>query len=342
MASSNAEHRRDLGQHAGGDVADGGSAPRRPKEPTISRQLSEIYLELRLGDPAESTAAAVLPDADKPSMRERLGHLMYGVRAGLLRHSAKAAASSQPSPPAERPLDAPDRAQEGGYACSVFHSWNDLMRVSTHARSGSGEPAAYLDVLQLASVPVERQGRRSRLLNKLYLQLKGQPREPAYYRKTVSTLLQHCSAEEREEAAATIRDYYYFWLGDLRHRSGRVVVSDYAIRNIGAMRTAPLESLFARLRQEPEKCSSPALDIYLGQKFENGLSDEELASRETLLRALLVLLRESSCVPDSYRKAVDKLLFLCQSCDRPSLVLMVREFFYYWIAFPPAATRNAV
>jgi hypothetical protein len=340
MASSNAQRSGTAAHQSGGNPVDG-AASRRPKEPTISRSLSDIYLELRLGDPSEPAAAAV-PETGKPSIRSRLDQLMHGVRSGLLRYAAGAESSSLSTPCQEAPLEQPDQAPDVRSAGSIFHSWNDLMRVSAQAHGGGAEPAAYLDALQQASLPAERQGRSSRLLNKLYLQLKGQPREPAYYRKTASALLQHCSVEEREEAVATIRDYYYFWLGDLRHRSGRVVVPDYAIRNIGAMRTAPLESLFARMRQEPEKCSSPALDIYLGQKFENGLSDDELASRETLLRALLVLLREASFVPDSYRKAVDKLLFLSQSCDRPSLVLMAREFFYYWIAFPPAATRNAV
>ena len=236
----------------------------------------------------------------------------------------------------QRDERAPDLALDGRLESSCFTGWADVLRASQQTLAQGGL-VAYQSETTADGAP-----RHDRLLNKLHLQLNGASNDPGSYRHAVATMLKRYHADEHPRLLTCMRDYYYFWIGDLRQRSGKVAVPEFATRNIGALRSAPLESLFTRMRQEPKKCSSPALGLYLGDKFEQGLASEELASREMLLNALLVLLRERPFIPLSYRRAVDKLLFISPPCDHRCLVQLVREFFYYWIAFPPAATRNTL
>lgn len=222
---------------------------------------------------------------------------------------------------------------------SVFRQWSDVIQA---ARLAEEQAKAEAFLLRVANIGIAQPlaAQRERLLQMLQTFLRDTSREPQRYRQAVEWLLKNCRSDEQDTARACARDYYYFWLGDLRNHPGSVVASDLEISSMRALRTAPFESLIQCMKREPGHCSLPALDFYLGQQFENGLCSEELSSREQMLKALLVLLRGRTFLPNSYRNAVDKLLHISPTIDRGRVVGLAREFFYYWIAFPPAATRN--
>jgi hypothetical protein len=223
---------------------------------------------------------------------------------------------------------------------SAFRQWGDVLRAGLPtAASEAGD--AYFRQMIKEGLPGSVMSRREQLLGTLQLLLKGQSRQPATYRQVVSVLLQRCSDADHDSALACARDYYYFWLGDLRYRPSAVVGRGVTIRSLKALSAAPFLNLLKRMRQEARFPMPPSLSIYLGQLHENGRSASELDSREILLKALLYFLQNESFVPSCYRRAVDTLLLhIALPEERASVVSLAREFFYYWIAFPPAATRN--
>lgn len=225
---------------------------------------------------------------------------------------------------------------------SAFRQWGDVLRAGLPtAASEAGD--AYFRQMIKEGLPGSVMSRREQLLGALQLLLKGQSRQPATYRQVVSVLLQRCSDADHDIALACARDYYYFWLGDLRYRPSGIVGRGVTIRSLKALSAAPFLNLLKRMRQEASFPMPPSLSIYLGQLHENGRSASELDSREILLKALLYFLQNESFVPSSYRRAVDTLLLhIALPEERASVVSLAREFFYYWIAFPPAATRNEV
>lgn len=225
---------------------------------------------------------------------------------------------------------------------SGFRQWGSLLQAGISKRDSS-HADAYVRLMILEGLPSMVIGQREKLLPALEALLKGQKHVPAVYRQVVSLLAQRSSDADHDEVLACARDYYYFWLGDLRYRPSGVVGESLTIRSLEALKASPFLNLLKRIRQESMAVAPPSLSIYLGQLHENGRSAAELGCRELLLTALLFFLQQEVFVPSSYRRAVDTLLLHIGLPDeRANVVSLAREFFYYWIAFPPAAVRNEV
>ncbi|MBV8680209.1 MAG: hypothetical protein JO338_07145 [Aquitalea sp.] len=59
-----------------------------------------------------------------------------------------------------------------------------------------------------------------------------------------------------------------------------------------------------------------------------------------LLKGMLFLLDGQPYRPDSFRMVVDAmLLHLNDAHNKKSFVQLAREYFYYWLSFPPANER---
>jgi hypothetical protein len=66
----------------------------------------------------------------------------------------------------------------------------------------------------------------------------------------------------------------------------------------------------------------------------------DIQEREYLLKAMLFLLSGQPYRPDSFRMVVDAmLLHLNDAQNQKAFVQLAREYFYYWLSFPPAHER---
>jgi hypothetical protein len=225
---------------------------------------------------------------------------------------------------------------------SAFLEWRELMQAGhPHAALAPAESYSYR-MARSGFVPQEM-SRRMELIAKLQGLLKGMPREPAAYRQVVPHFLARCAPELHDTALICARDYYYFWLGDLRMRPGRYAGCEVAIRKLEAFESSQFKTLLKRMERGPCPPEPPSLGIYRGHLFEHGVQGRELAARELLLSALLFLLDRRPFLAGSYRWGVDALLMhIAQPAERDSVLTLVRDFFYYWIAYPPAGIRNEI
>lgn len=223
---------------------------------------------------------------------------------------------------------------------SAFSEWRELMQAG-HPHAALAPAESYSWQLARAGFAPAEMNRRSELIAKLQAQLKGLQLEPALYRRVVASFLQRCAPELQDAALACARDYYYYWLGDLRTRAGRYAPCQVAIRKMEAFDSSQFKTLLKRMERGPRPPEPPSLGIYRGHQFENGVQGRELAAREQLLGALLFLLDRRPFVAGSYRWAVDTLLMhIAQPSERDGVLVLVRDFFYYWIAYPPAEIRS--
>ncbi|MTD33530.1 hypothetical protein GKE73_12140 [Paludibacterium sp. dN 18-1] len=209
----------------------------------------------------------------------------------------------------------------------------------------SDEPASLVAYLRL----IERQGasaqvvaERRRLLTPLVRVLEGKPQQLEVFREAVEMLLADCEPDERVITLTSAREYYYFWLGDVKKLAAMTSRAGFSTRNVHIEVTGSLDDLCQRLQQQGFADFPPSLGIYLGELFENGVDESVIAEREILLKAMLFLLHGQPYKPESYRVAVDAmLLHLAERGNHTAFLDLAREFFYYWLSFPPATERHA-
>jgi len=309
-----------------------------PAEPAEPSKLSGLWSGLRASTqkPAKADPVAKSQVPATPQAEISLFNAWSELYTGQ--------ALLEPAQDEQTPLlIAPDPILHPMQHPSAFCHWGDVLQAGMGRLTDTTRPHAYMRQRVTEGVDQAIVGRRKPLLASLEQLLKGQRRDQAVYRQVVAALAQRASDKEHDAVIACARDYYYFWLGDLRYRPCNAVGKNLTIRGLEALKAAPFLNLLKRMRQETMLPAPPSLSIYLGQLHENGRSDSELESREQLLKAILFFLHDKSFVPSCYRRAVDALLmYISWPEERASVVKLAREFFYYWIAFPPAAVRNEV
>lgn len=200
---------------------------------------------------------------------------------------------------------------------------------------------AYLSLLESKGADSGVIAFRRRVLARLNQILRSQRAGAAMYRPAVDAMLALCAPADRAGAMLAAREYYYFWLDDVKRLAALNASDGFTTHHVRLTVLDNLQQLQQRMQDEGFADYPPSLDIYLGQLYELGGNEALLAERGALIRPLLYLLHGHPHHPDSFRTAIDAmLLHLADSQARDSFLAIAREFFYYWLSFPEAGQRS--
>jgi hypothetical protein len=78
---------------------------------------------------------------------------------------------------------------------------------------------------------------------------------------------------DRVTALTCAREFYYFWLGDVKKLVEITSRSGFTTRNVRLEMADSLASLLERMQQQGFDAFPPSLEIYLGKLFEDGMPE---------------------------------------------------------------------
>ncbi|WP_293762463.1 hypothetical protein [uncultured Aquitalea sp.] len=199
---------------------------------------------------------------------------------------------------------------------------------------------AYLRLIQRQGAEDTVVSERRALLEGLLPMLDGVERNSQTFRRVVEQFVAGCEVPDRVTALTCAREFYYFWLDDVKKLVEITARSGFTTRNVRLEMAESLDALILRMETQGFKAFPPSLSIYIGKLFEDGMAEYDIRERETLLKAMLFLLSGQPYRPDSFRMVVDAmLLHLSESANKSAFLQLAREYFYYWLSFPPAHER---
>lgn len=202
---------------------------------------------------------------------------------------------------------------------------------------------AYLKLMQNRGAGEENLAQRRGLLEKLLPMLSGVPAEGGFYRDAIDDAISRINRNDWPFFLALTREYYHFWVDDFKaiaalHASGGFEVEPPA----PALLEEKLKQVWQRL--DTEKFSVPEmwpLKAYMAALREEGAEKSVVETRQKLVKLLLIQLREvNEKNGKTYRAAVESMLPLFVMKETRLLFLaVVREFFYFWMGDPEAASH---
>lgn len=202
---------------------------------------------------------------------------------------------------------------------------------------------AYLKLLQSKGANDAVLKRRETFLSGLITALAGKPNDGNVYRQAVEQLLDQADKRDWSFCLATAREYFPFWANDIKAIAALNAEAGF---DIGSMQWHPsecnLKTLWAMLDQEKFSVAETwPLKAYTLALRQEGAEQSLVDMRVKLVKLLLVRLRDA---PDKnhriFRIAVDSTLPLFTMKETRKLFLtVVREFYYFWIGDPEAASH---
>ena len=202
---------------------------------------------------------------------------------------------------------------------------------------------AYLKLLQSKGANDALLKRRETFLSGLITALAGKPNDGSVYRQVVEQLLDQADKRDWSFCLATARQYFPFWVNDIKAIAALNAEAGF---DIESMQWQPaecnLKTLWTTLDQEKFGVAETwPLKAYTLALRQEGAEQSLVDMRVKLVKLLLVRLRDA---PDKnhwiYRIAVDSTLPLFTMKETRKLFLtVVREFYYFWIGDPEAASH---
>ncbi|MCX7628589.1 MAG: hypothetical protein N2Z69_09320 [Methylophilaceae bacterium] len=202
---------------------------------------------------------------------------------------------------------------------------------------------AYLRLLRSKGADEANLSRRRESLSMLLPMLAGRPSSGMHYREAVDVVLEKLDRAEWPFFLMVSREYFYFWMGDLKaiaalHSEGEFEVEPPPLPQV----EDKLKEVWKRL--DTEKFSvveTWPLKAYVAALREEGADKSVLETRAKLVKLLLIHLRGVETKSGkAYRAVVESLLPLFAMKETRYLFLaVVREFFYFWMGDPDAATH---
>jgi len=193
---------------------------------------------------------------------------------------------------------------------------------------------AYLKLLAQKGIAKEDLLERKFVLLRLMLYIESIPLDGQFYRKAVDKVLKRMSNEELSKAIPVIRDYYSFWIKDIK-----AIAAMNQDRKFDAdghhwhPDTSDLKSLWKSL----DKLTLTETEIQPLETYEyllrsRGADDEFVSTRKKLAKLLLLRLRDvPHKQPNAYRKVIDANLGMFNVKDTHHAFLNVaREFYSFW------------
>lgn len=202
---------------------------------------------------------------------------------------------------------------------------------------------AYLHLLEGKGATGDHLTQRRALAMCLIPLLEQQPLDGSLYREHVEQVLQQMDKALWPAFLAAAREYYYFWTGDIKtiaamHSSGGYDIAPPACD----VPAENLRTLWESLDRETfEVAEIWPLKAYASALREEGSDKTVIDTRCKLVKLLLVRLRDAGEKDAAhYRVAVDSTVPLFAMKETRQLFLVVvREFFYFWIGDPDAPSR---
>jgi hypothetical protein len=202
---------------------------------------------------------------------------------------------------------------------------------------------AYLRFLEGKGATADNLAQRRALLLNLLPLLESQPMDGNAYRDQTECVLDLLERTAWPAFLTVAREYYYFWASDIKSIAAMHSGGGYDIA--GLHDHVPLENLrtlWKSIDQEKfELAETWPLKAYASALRDEGAEKSVVETRIKLVKLLLVRLRGAAAKEANlYRKAVDTTLPLFAMRETRLLFqIVVREFYYFWIGDPEAASH---
>ncbi len=202
---------------------------------------------------------------------------------------------------------------------------------------------AYLKLMQAKGADAQNLEHRRALLEILLPALNGQPAEGWLYRDAVDDALARVNRDSWPLFLLLTREFFHFWIDDVKAIAMLSAGGGFEVEpQLHAQTEESLKQVWKRLDSEKfSVAESWPLKAYTAALREEGADKAVVETRQKLVKLLLVQLRDvSEKNGKCYRGAVEAVLPLFVMKETRYLFLaVVREFFYFWMGDPEAATH---
>ncbi len=203
--------------------------------------------------------------------------------------------------------------------------------------------SAYLRLLENKGADADNLFKRKAFLMKLIPLLAGHEQDGEFYQSQTDVALNSCDKSTWPFLINVAMEYYHFWINDIKaiaalHASGAYHVEPV----VASVPTDNLKTLLSKVDKEQFSVTEKwPLKAYAAALREEGADQDVVDTRTRLVKLLLISLRDVETKDgSSYRIAVHGLLpvFVMKE-TRDMFLMVVREFFYFWIGDPDAVNH---
>lgn len=202
---------------------------------------------------------------------------------------------------------------------------------------------AYLRLLAGKGAGPELLAQRQAVLQQLVPLLQNLSGNGNQYRDAVEALMQQADKSEWPSFLSAVREYYYFWSDDIKAIAAMHAGGDFDLAPAAApMPDHGLQAMWASLDGAVFSVSEKwTLKAYASALRDEGAEKAVEETRVKLVKLLLLRLRDvQDKTPRAYRGAVNATLPLFALREtRMLFLIVVREFYYFWIGDPAAPGR---
>lgn len=201
---------------------------------------------------------------------------------------------------------------------------------------------AYIKLLQAKGASEEALKQREDFLLKLAFNHEEEINEGYLYRRAVENLLETLDKSDWPFCLSVTREYYPFWTGDIKAIAALNADAGFDLEPI-TWQPQPinLKKTWESLdKQQFELSETWPMKAYTHALRNEGASQSVVETRLKLVKLMLVRLKDApEKTPKIYRIAVDSTFPLFDLKETRRLFLaVVREFYYFWIGAPEAAS----
>jgi len=203
--------------------------------------------------------------------------------------------------------------------------------------------SAYLNLLKIKGADELTLERRRHFLGRLFPTLRNAAYEGSAYRKAVEQVLNSIDRLDWPFSLAVAREYFHFWIKDFKSIAALTADSEFKVNPIDWQ---PVDLDIKSLWQSLDKAKFDTVENWPIKAYSLGLrqagAEQALVdTRVKLVKILLIRLRDAPQKSSRhYRIAVDATVPLFEKHDTRRLFFaVVREFYYFWIGDPDAASH---
>lgn len=202
---------------------------------------------------------------------------------------------------------------------------------------------AYLKFLQAKGASSRALYLRSKFLDTFMEKLAGKIQTRKEFATALEVTLATLSNDERSNALNTAREYFPFWMNDIK---AIAMFEEYYGFNISDVQWKPKHATLKALTDELEvsklnDIESQSLNRYRHLLILKGADKSVVDTRSKLAKIILLRLRDAPTNNHAiYRISVDITLPLFKTKEIKQLYLdVVREFYYFWLDDPDAEVK---
>lgn len=202
---------------------------------------------------------------------------------------------------------------------------------------------AYLKFLQAKGASSRALYLRSKFLDTFMAKLAEKAQTRKEFAMSLELTLSVLSNDERNNALNTAREYFPFWMNDIK---AIAMFEEYYGFNVSEIQWQPEHATLKKLTDELETtklndAESQSLNAYRHVLSQKGADKSVIDTRSKLAKIILLRLRDAPTNNHAtYRISVDLTLPLFKTKEIRQLYLdVVREFYYFWNDDPDAGIK---